>query len=1236
MDRDQNTAANTKVSLNSQQGLWESSGGMTANRFAAMISQGRIEDAIAELDHAGYKHGNDPSIDRVFHDKIAVIQKWMERMLDLSVADGAYAWQMIKGMDLPWDSVDSWWADHKAEIMRSLLKMMKDGAYGRVYDIIDEDLRALNLRWPELTVISRSAELEMERQAAQDALDESDDEDEGPIVSISSPDQQIVDHMYRRMREGSWMALQDAISELEQRRMPDHMIEEILSPQAGSIVRWIDNQIQEGSHNNRMIEQAWQLLEMGARWPSLVQLFNKHKDLMVRDMLRQMKTADSLDLEDIEGHLRQLSELGMAWPEMAVISNSVNTELDRIHNIDESGDMLGYRISKGDLIDSMRDSLRAGHNGAWGNTYDHMRPWSIDYARKQLTRIKPDIVAWVNKYLSSEKNTDWRYAKKAVLDIDDLGVDWPELWAVVDRNKAAWIRPWLAELKEVLPRRHWDELADLEDKIVVWQHMFESHGLKWPEITTILASIRGETGKIGHLGEGQLTEGEDLRNYVKSDGRGTLFLNIPVDQTWHTNGHGDYSTVVKPVRVISIKQDIELGSDGWISDLGVEFDSNTWDVDTDGLICTDTEFFRDLQKFLMKLGVPRDIVSQINYGDEGMQDEVYVSFRANAFGEYVADQFVIGDAETMDARKTEIIRAILLYIKDSDFNRAAAIWNKLKELGAAWPELAAIAKSLRAGHTLSEANIEDPVIKQIRRLLGDGQLHGALEVTELLRRHSIQVSKHPELIKLMWEKRDLIKGLVQANILHKSYGAAYEKIADILDTGINWPWLREMADAVPKSDVIRHMLTKMKKDNMFGMDDVAYTIRNARRLGYDWPEFVVIEKSLDAGKNLTESALAKAAVEEAKQMLWRELPGGNWWILGRALDQMIYAKVSHSEIYAVLDEYKEDILAQQNQLTQGENSEVLAGVSNLRRLRDIGAGWPEIDQMLTRNKRHIMRAALTEIKEYSAEEYGDELPHIYNDLKKLKVDWPEMAVIADGILSIQQLGEDWHDVDTDDYDEIYGRVGSALQDIDNGLRTHMDDWHAEMVVNGLADLASLLDDTDWLDTPTPSEYSLDLAKQKPLFVKALLIGMKHSDHDNVQDAIRMLEDYWHVRWPELDIINKSMRAGKLKESEPSYDEEAYRYAEEMAANLPDIASNPSEAMHLFMHLADNPEVVGTDYAEYFQPNKTSWIRFLLTAMKGDEWTEDEIYTAVDILQRMNLGWDELDIIQQSIGANFRG
>ena len=871
----------------SQQGMWESikiNDPLDGHKVYNMISQGLMEEVVSMLDHRNYKYGDDPSIDRVFDQKINLVQKWMERMLDLSIADGSYAWRMIKDMELPWDSVDSWWTDHKTETVRRLLKLLKEDRYEDVLGIIEDILDDLGLAWPELDVIRRSAQAELERADQNAELDESDDDEES-IVRMSSPDERIIDDMFRRMREGSWMALEDAISELEERRMPDHMILDALSPQADSIARWLDSRIKEGSHNNRMLGQIWKLLEISARWPSLARLVNKHKAMIVRDMLTQIKAADSMDLEDLEGHLRQLSELGMTWPEMDVISRSVNAELDRIYNIDESGDMLGYRISKGDLIDGMQDSLRAGHNGAWGNNYAHMRPWSREHTVKQLTRIKPDIIAWINKYLSSAKNTDWRYGKLAILDLDRLGVDWPELWKVVDNNRKAWVHDWLIILRSLMGNDYPEELEDLESHIRSWQKTFEQHGLKWPEIETILASIRGETDTLGHLNE---------------------------------------------------------------------------------------------------------------------------------------------------------------------------------------------------------------------------------------------------------------------------------------------------------------------------------------------------------------SSLAKAAVEEAKQMLWSQLPDGNWWTVGRALDNMIYAKVPHSEIFAVLDEYKEDILAQQNRLTQGENSEVLAGVSNLRRLRDIGAGWPEIDQMLTRNKRYIMRAALTEIKGYSTEEYGDELPHIYKNLKKLKVAWPEMAVIADGIDSIQQLGEDWHDVDTDDYDEVYGRVGQCLGDIENGLRSNMDDWHAEVLVNGLADLAQLLDNHDWLDTPTPSEYSLDLVKQKPLFVKALLIGMKHSDTDNVLDAIRMLEDYWHVRWPELDIMHKSMRAGKVNESVPSHDEEAYRYAEDTAATLPEEADDPDSCMYVFLTAADYPEVIGPWAAEYFLPHKDTWIRWLLAQMKGDEYDTDEIWEAVSMLQRMQLPWPELDIIKRSIEGDFRG
>ena len=1066
MGRDKITDDNAIVkNPASQQSILESTkinDPLDGHKVYNMISQGLIEEVVSMLDHRNYKYGDDPSIDRVFDQKINLVQKWMERMLDISLADGSYAWRMIKDMELPWDSVDSWWTDHKAETVRRLLKLLKKDRYEDVLGIIEDILDDLGLAWPELDVIRRSAQAELDRISTRDDLDENeyDDEDDdgGPIVSMSSPDEQIVDRMYRWMRAGSWMALQDGISKLEERRMPDHMIEGLLSQQADSIARWLDSWIKEGSHNNRMIEQAWKLLEMGARWPSLVQLFNKHKDLIVRDMLTQMKTADSMDLEDLEGHLRQLYELGMTWPEMDVISRSVNAELDRIYNIDESGDMLGYRISKGDLIDGMQDSLRAGVNGAWANNYAHMRPWSKEHTVKKLTGIKPDIVAWVNKYLSSEKDSDWRYGKQAVLDLDDLGVDWPELWLTVDRHRAAWLRRWLTQLKDFLGGGYGEELEDLSPNIRYWRDLFAKHGLTWPEIDTILASIHN-----AYKEQDRIQEAESLMPFARRE------IDDLVKDTARQIG--------QPNTSLALRSMIKQMFDKYKLD-PEEFAEFIAPIKDDIVAFTDA----NLAGRAVNIGL----------GDVGMMS------RLGVLPQEIKD--------VVNKNKSPIIKVILEKIKSHSPAHAMEWVEMLNSAGMDWPELGIMRKSADTYERQQQNKLQDEYREQQRRQRGD----------------------------------------------------------------------------------------------------------------------------------LDESALARAAVNEAKQMLWSQLPDGNWWTVGRALDNMIYAKVPHSEIFAVLDEYKEDILAQQNRLTQGENSEVLAGVSNLRRLRDIGAGWPEIDQMLTRNKRYIMRAALTEIKGYSTEDYGDELPHIYKNLKKLKVSWPEMAVIADGIDSIQQLGEDWHDVDSDDHDEVYGRMGSALQDIENGLRPSMSGWHAEVLVDGLADLAQLLDNHDWLSTPTPSEWQLDLVKQKPLFVKALLIGMKHSDTDNVLDAIRMLEDYWHVRWPELDIMHKSMRAGKVNESVPSHDEEAYRYAEDTAATLPEEADDPDSCMYVFLTSADYPEVIGPWAAEYFLPHKDTWIRWLLAQMKGDEYDTDEIWEAVNMLQRMQLPWPELDIIKRSIEGDFRG
>jgi len=754
---------------------------MTGDRFLRLISQGSIEVAISMLDHQGYQYGDDPSIDSVFNSKIAVIQKWMERSLDLSISDGIYAWRMIKDFDLPWDSVASWWTDNKAAVLRPLLKLMHEGHYSDVLEIIDSELSYLDLRWKELAIIRKSAEHELDRnvlpdllesdydddrrrdmqydddgdvvdideefvnllrsykrvddidtvldiaaeklgdahsalnrlvrdnadqivhwfednadrssaksilffltvfsefcdvarwsteirdaidhrreefvkyllprfvtdnvpktevavlssivdwpeldamqrsitanqksiklaetiklsdldtasekqqlstvkkdwrkikyitnpsevvqlaavqgngnaifhilhhkivpseavqlaavqqdgyvinylisnsivpskavqiaaiqqdgtmitkinrptpglfadadvkhsviktlltdiqkayyfkaeqlvkflrrhsvkwpdldaverslnaiplsnrtpwqqQAAQDIDENDDDDDEGPVVRMSSPDEQIVDRMYRRMREGSYMALYDAIADLEERRMPDHMIEEVLRPQADSIIRWLDRNIKSGMYQWKNVDQIWKLLEMGARWPALVRLLNDHKEIMMYHLLNDVKagTSASIDLEDVLGHLDQLAEIGVGWKELEIIKRSVNKELDRIHGIDES-----LRVNQQAAVNTWYERFIENIK----NNYHAELSWNlIMMGRLTATVSVPMQTPVVNKHkhaivkamleaisnLNPDANYNYndREQKEMLVGARKLGVAWPEL-----------------------------------------------------------------------------------------------------------------------------------------------------------------------------------------------------------------------------------------------------------------------------------------------------------------------------------------------------------------------------------------------------------------------------------------------------------------------------------------------------------------------------------------------------------------------------------------------------------------------------------------------------------------------------------------------------------------------------------------------------------------------------------------------------------------------------------------
>ena len=88
---------------------------------------------------------------------------------------------------------------------------------------------------------------------------------------------------------------------------------------------------------------------------------------------------------------------------------------------------------------------------------------------------------------------------------------------------------------------------------------------------------------------------------------------------FNTAGDGYWSRTAKAVEIVNMQM-------GYVSDekdfgeLCVYFNTADWDVNTDGLIYTDSEFLHELNAFLVEQGL-----CAVEYSEQGMQGDNYVS-----------------------------------------------------------------------------------------------------------------------------------------------------------------------------------------------------------------------------------------------------------------------------------------------------------------------------------------------------------------------------------------------------------------------------------------------------------------------------------------------------------------------------------------------------------------------------------------------------------------------------------
>jgi hypothetical protein len=94
--------------------------------------------------------------------------------------------------------------------------------------------------------------------------------------------------------------------------------------------------------------------------------------------------------------------------------------------------------------------------------------------------------------------------------------------------------------------------------------------------------------------------------------------------TLHTSGTGLWST--KATAVDITKLDLQyINNERDFGELCVYFNTDTWDTATDGLIYTDKLFMAELRAYLQTIGFTAEEANDVNYSEQGMQTDEYVS-----------------------------------------------------------------------------------------------------------------------------------------------------------------------------------------------------------------------------------------------------------------------------------------------------------------------------------------------------------------------------------------------------------------------------------------------------------------------------------------------------------------------------------------------------------------------------------------------------------------------------------
>lgn len=102
--------------------------------------------------------------------------------------------------------------------------------------------------------------------------------------------------------------------------------------------------------------------------------------------------------------------------------------------------------------------------------------------------------------------------------------------------------------------------------------------------------------------------------------------HLSINRCLQTSGNGCWSSEMKKVKMRNAQARFVFGWDeSPFGELKVYFYRSSWKTEKHGLIYTDGLWIKEFQKFLAKKGFSKKACKDVNYSEQGMQGDNYVS-----------------------------------------------------------------------------------------------------------------------------------------------------------------------------------------------------------------------------------------------------------------------------------------------------------------------------------------------------------------------------------------------------------------------------------------------------------------------------------------------------------------------------------------------------------------------------------------------------------------------------------